>query len=334
MPYLDIGTGDDLIVQIPTDRTKNWGTNFRNNFALKIAEHDHSGSGRGRPISTAGIANNSITGAKILLANDEYLRGRNNADSADVNIIKVDTADKINIGTDIANIAMINNNYLLARNNADSAYINMIKVNASDKLELGADVNNLAMINNTYIQGRNNADSAYVDLMKVNTSDKINIGAELANLQIINNIAIQARNNADSAYIDLIKLNTSDEALITPDLLLSGNITKNGVNTILGKSATIANTQTGTNITDAVLEETEGKSYEFHYSIYINATTKLLEKGVVNFTFVNGSWQQDREYSRDDSLVTFSVSSGQIQYDSATYAGFTSGLIIFNITKL
>lgn len=46
-------------------------------------------------VVTAKIAADNVTDAKIRLANDGYLRGRNNANSADVNILKVNTSDVI-----------------------------------------------------------------------------------------------------------------------------------------------------------------------------------------------------------------------------------------------
>lgn len=44
---------------------------------------------------TKGLANDAVTGAKFKLDNDQALRARNNADSADVNLMKLDTSDVI-----------------------------------------------------------------------------------------------------------------------------------------------------------------------------------------------------------------------------------------------
>jgi hypothetical protein len=60
-----------------------------------LSAHDHSGAPNGSTIPTAGITADAVTGAKIRLDNDEYLRGRNNADSADINILKVATSDAL-----------------------------------------------------------------------------------------------------------------------------------------------------------------------------------------------------------------------------------------------
>lgn len=39
------------------------------------------------------IADDAVTGDKLKLTNDQYLRGRNNADDGDINIVKVNTSD-------------------------------------------------------------------------------------------------------------------------------------------------------------------------------------------------------------------------------------------------
>lgn len=50
-------------------------------------------------VTTAKISNDAVTDAKIRLSNDAYLRARNAADSGDVNIIKVDSSDRINFAS-------------------------------------------------------------------------------------------------------------------------------------------------------------------------------------------------------------------------------------------
>lgn len=93
-----------LTLTIPSQGATNWGTSFKNNFAQKISEHDHTGSGKGLQITTNAIASSAISGAKIRLANDEYLRARNAANSGDINILKVNTADQIQFNLTPANV--------------------------------------------------------------------------------------------------------------------------------------------------------------------------------------------------------------------------------------
>lgn len=47
------------------------------------------------------IALNAVDGTKILLSNDEFLRARNVADSADINMFKVNASDKIEAGAEL-----------------------------------------------------------------------------------------------------------------------------------------------------------------------------------------------------------------------------------------
>lgn len=255
MPYINVGTGDDLVIELPTRRTKSWNDRYLNNFATRIAEHDHTGSGKGNKIATGAIVADAIDGTLMLLANDQYFRARNNADADNLNIIKANTSDKIVFGTDIQTMALINNSYLLGKNNADSGYINLIKVNASDSIEFG-----------------------------VNTVHNQNLE------------------------------------------LKDGTMKSS-------KTFTIADNQTNANVTDLTLTLTEGKSYRFIYGIFIDATTNLREEGEINFTYDGAAWNQQRDYSKDDSLVTFDVNAGQVRYSSDTYVGYSDGTLTYLIIE-
>lgn len=46
-------------------------------------------------VTTAKIAADAVTNAKILLANQGFLRGRNAANSADINIVKINASDQV-----------------------------------------------------------------------------------------------------------------------------------------------------------------------------------------------------------------------------------------------
>lgn len=49
-------------------------------------------------ITKKGLSADAVDGSKIKLANDEALKARNAADNADIEIVKVDAADKVNLG--------------------------------------------------------------------------------------------------------------------------------------------------------------------------------------------------------------------------------------------
>ena len=299
---------------------------MRTDTFVKIAEHDHSGSGNGTQLGTGSIAADAITGAKIRLDNDEYLRSRNFANSADINMIKIDTADKLVVNPEISAVVKLSNNIALQhRNAADSAYISTIVLTALDKIALGADVANLAMNNDTYIQGRNQADSAYIDLLKVNATDKIAVGAELANLDVVNNVALQHRNNADSAYIETIKVNTSDKIEVGATVV-SASIESTSTSLIdtLDSAVTLNDNQTATSA--GIVSLGANESCSVHYRVVRNGD---VQSGVIRFSDVDTI--PSGSYNGIDVGVTFTVSAGALQY-ATTSTGF-SGSMTYVVIK-
>ena len=138
MPYITIGSTGQLQIQVPTPATTDWADTLKTQTFLKIAEHDHTGTGKGSQLGAGSILANAINGTKMRLSNDEYLRGRNQAGSADINVVKVTTSDKLQFGADIAVMDLVNNAYLRGRNNADNAYFNILKVLTTDQIEVNA----------------------------------------------------------------------------------------------------------------------------------------------------------------------------------------------------
>lgn len=295
MPFINIGSGDDLILQIPTRRTQNWNDEFKNNFATVAAEHDHTGTGKGRKIATNAINDDAVNDLKILLQNDGYLRGRNFADDGNINIIKV---------------------------------------NASDQLEFGNIIANFNILNDTFLTGRNNGDSADINLIKVDTNDKIATGADFANLALINDLYLQGRNFADSGYINLLKIKTDDSLEISPATSFIGKLTLNNNKVIIAKSFTLADNQSSaTDITGATVIETGGKSFDFVYSIFVDATTDLIEEGSVHFSYDGTQWDQFRRYRHDDSQVIFSIVAGQLKYTTPAYTGYTDATLTYQMIE-
>lgn len=99
MPF--VSTTGGLNFYYPTDGTTNWGTTLRETWNA-ISAHDHTGSGRGVKISANALAANAVTETSFRLSNNSYLRGRNFAGSADVDIIKVNADDTITLGETLA----------------------------------------------------------------------------------------------------------------------------------------------------------------------------------------------------------------------------------------
>lgn len=89
-------------LQIPARGDRNWDQVMFNVTWTNIASHDHSGDPKGNQLSTAAFANDSITGAKIRLDNAQWLRARNAANSADLNLIRASATDSAEIGLSLA----------------------------------------------------------------------------------------------------------------------------------------------------------------------------------------------------------------------------------------
>lgn len=100
IPFITISQG--LTIKVPTKGTTNWDETMRTDTFNVISAHDHSGNGNGNQLGTASISDDSITGAKIQLSNDEYIEGQNAAASGTINIIKVNSSDTLTLGATLA----------------------------------------------------------------------------------------------------------------------------------------------------------------------------------------------------------------------------------------
>lgn len=165
-------TAADIQVQLPAQGDTDWAVNLRELAFKVLAQHDHTGSGNGRNITTNALADNAVTGAKILLANNESLNAQDST-SAEVPIIKLAADDKIEIEQQIDVLNMSNNTYITGRDQADSANINIVKVNGGDRLEFGAEIAAAKLKQDTYLTGRNAANDGDVNLAKVDAQDRV-----------------------------------------------------------------------------------------------------------------------------------------------------------------
>jgi hypothetical protein len=119
MPFITLGTSAQLQIKVPTRGSTGWDETLRTDTFLKIAQHDHTGSGNGTQLTENAFADDAISGAKIRLDNDEYLTARNAANSADINIVKVDSNDEIYFGADISNAQFEDDGFTIV-DNADN----------------------------------------------------------------------------------------------------------------------------------------------------------------------------------------------------------------------
>lgn len=86
-----------LQLTIPSLDDTNW-TSVVDAIWTAISAHDHdSANNKGAAIGAAALAANGATDASIRLRNNQPLRGRNAADSADVNVLKVNTSNYVDM---------------------------------------------------------------------------------------------------------------------------------------------------------------------------------------------------------------------------------------------
>jgi hypothetical protein len=142
MPFLTLGASTELQIKVPTNGTTDWGDTLKTDTFQKIAEHDHTGSGKGKQLGTGSLQANAVNGTKFRLQNNEYLRARDNANSTDINILKINTSDDLEFAPDIAILNLKNDSFVTARNQADSGNVDILKLDASDNIIL-----NLTQVN-------------------------------------------------------------------------------------------------------------------------------------------------------------------------------------------
>jgi len=97
MPFITVSGG--LTLKVPTRTTTDWDTVFLNEFATPISNHQHTGSGDGLQLGAGSIQDDSLDDRKIRLRNNQPLRGRNQAGSGDIDILKVNTDDEIELSS-------------------------------------------------------------------------------------------------------------------------------------------------------------------------------------------------------------------------------------------
>jgi hypothetical protein len=222
MPYQTLGTSSQLQIVVPTQGTTSWADTMKTSTFLKIAQHDHSGSGNGAQLGTGSIIADAITGAKVRLDNDEYLRARNNADSANLSLLKANTSDKIVFGTDIADINLTNNTYLTARNQADSADIDIVKVDEGDQLDFGTQVSVFNMKTNTYLTGRNLDNSGNINVFKIDAQDRVDFAD--GNLVLKGTATLTDNTSVAAAVPNFPTLSTDESAMLIYKIVRSTSV--------------------------------------------------------------------------------------------------------------
>lgn len=243
MAYITLGNLNQLQLEIPTEGTKDWGNRLRDNFIIKLVEHDHSGNGKGAPLGISSFADNIINDVKIRLTNDNYLRSRNSGNTADVNLIKANSSNNIVIGDSTALQSTIINSVTTTVNalnvngalNIPAASIGTNEVEndsiTQDKMAINS-VGTNELIDNSIPQSKMQDNSVgTAKLINSNvTAEKLatnaalnNIGSEtitndkMANnsiddtkIRLRNDQWLKGRNAADNADVNIVKVNSSN----------------------------------------------------------------------------------------------------------------------------
>ncbi len=84
-------------IKVPTRGTQNWDAVILSDNFQKLASHQHTAGGDGNQLITASYSDNSVDDTKIRLRNNQFLRGRNAANTADIDILRVTSLDTIEL---------------------------------------------------------------------------------------------------------------------------------------------------------------------------------------------------------------------------------------------
>ena len=283
----------------------------------------------------------------LILPNDIFLKSRNAADSTNINILKLNSSDRIVLGNGtnitinganvipdstgqnlgasgaawditinqiLSRLEWPNNNATLSTQNSTST--NPIKLQSGNASEgTSGDV----IINSGAATGDSGSVSISTGSSSGGTRGTISLSAleiDASNSQIKNVVdPTDAQDAATKNYVDTSALQAS-----------SGDINET--------SFSITNNQTTpADVTGLAFANGTVRSAEVEYSIFIDADTDSYESGVLRLVQKISSWDLSQATNGDNSQINFSVTSaGQVQYTSADYTGFVSGTIKFRAT--
>jgi len=325
MAFITLGTASQLVIKVPTIGSTDWGDTMRTDTFLKIAEHNHSGSGTGSQLGAGSLTDDAVNGSNIRLDNNEFLKARNFADTTNVDIVKIDVNDYCHIDTRVSKLSMKHNTFFTAEDSTGILDIDLFKLDTNNDLAIDPQISKLLLKNTIPLQSRNAADSGNVSILSVNASDKIALGADLANLAIINNTYLQSRNAADNGYIDLAKVNASDLIELGANVV-AANVATLGTSLIdtLDTAVTLADNQAA--VTAGIVTLGTDESCAVHYRIVRNGVT---QSGVLRFT--DAETVPSESYTGTDVGVTFTVNAGDLEY--ATTSTGSTGSMTYVVVK-
>jgi hypothetical protein len=118
----------------PSAGERNWEATFRA-FARALSDHNHDGNGRGTKIAGSAIDANGVGASQIRLENNQFLRGRNATNTADVNIVRVTSSNQLELGAALKTSSPVEVSDSLSFSGAAN-YINATTFDAADNSTL------------------------------------------------------------------------------------------------------------------------------------------------------------------------------------------------------
>lgn len=157
---------------------------------------------------------------------------------------------------------------------------------------------------------------------------------------------IKLGTNSDEISASDVPSNFPSPSNYTPDSSdVNGHLT--GIDTALAgvsvpagdiahTSFSLANNQAAAaNVTGLSFSNAATRGARIDYTVTIDATADLYEKGTLEVVQRGSDWVIARDFMGDDSLVDFTITtSGQVQYTTPSYAGFVSGTMKFRAITL
>ena len=199
-----------------------------------ISSHDHTASGKGVQLGTSSITADQITDALIRLRNNQFLRGRNNAGSGDIDIVKVNTSDAIEFASAVTLLAdsvdgtairLDNDQFLRARNNAHSANLNVLKADTSDQTVVNSLVTLLLQIGATTILNMTST------TLEPETNNSVDLGTSskaFKDLYLTNTIKVDSvveKTGAAGVFVDALKIKDGEPLLsVTTGISAAGTV--------------------------------------------------------------------------------------------------------------
>jgi hypothetical protein len=310
MAFITLGTATQLQIKVPSPGSTDWATTMQTDTFLKIAQHAHTGAGDGSTLGAAALAADSVTGAKIRLDNDEYLRARNAANTANVNLLKLDTGDDLYVDAQISKLLLKNNTFLTGRNQADSANIDILKIDGGDDLSIDPDISKLVMKNNVAIQSDNSGGTP-TDVIKLDGSDELVINPDINKLVMKNNTWIQSDNSGGTPS-SVLKLNGSDKIEVGANIVATSVETSNtSLIQPLTAAVTLNDNQSATSA--SVVTLTSGQACTITYKITRNS---VVQHGTLKF--LDSDTTPIESFIGTDVGITFTVNSGDLEYASTS----------------